>query len=81
PDCPRDENGTGTQVRLTGLCDGIYPVIAEVGGYGGRIERVHIEFTNPFRGRGCQEPFPHPWRDSCQEGKTEGVSNRGNGKA
>ena len=85
PDCPRDENGTGTQVRLTGMGDGVYPVIAEVGDCGGlgeRIERVRIEFTNPFRGRGCQEPFPHPWRDSCREGKTgDKVSNKDNGKA
>jgi len=85
PDCPRDENGTGTQVRLTRLCDGVYPVIAEIsdyGGLGGRIERVQVEFTNPFRGKGCQEAFPHPWRDSCLEGKTEDkVSNKGNGKA
>ena len=46
------------------------------------IERVQVEFTNPFRGKGCQETFPHPWRHSCLEGKTEDkVSNKGNGKA
>jgi hypothetical protein len=73
PACHRSgELNMGTGVILpTGLGDGIYPVIAcygKIHGIAGRVSAIFVDFTNPMRGHGCEEPFPHDFVDDCYYG-------------
>lgn len=71
--CPIASNGMGRAVFFqTGMGDGIYPVFAEFedGPLGRAIARIYVEFTNPLRGKGCSEPYPHAWSEGCLDGST-----------
>ena len=69
--CAIARNGMGKAVAFqTGMGDGIYPVFAEYEtDHSGRaIGRIVVDFTNPFRGRGCAKPYPHRYSLACLKG-------------
>jgi hypothetical protein len=59
----------------TGMGDGLYPVVGVMEDYGyafgERLGEISVIFSNPFRGTGCQEPFPHPFTEKCMKGNAK----------